>query len=97
MSTVLIQTRIPKEDRDQAEAICKKYGITLNDAFRIFSRAIINTNSVPVQMSVINSNDGNDLTDAEREAIYQYEENPELATDEEVKAVEKELGIKLSH
>ena len=95
MSTIVVQTRMPKEDRDQAEAICKKVGISLNDAFRIFSRAIINTQSVPVNMAIINSNDGNDLSVQERVAIYNYENNPEIATDEEVLAVEKQLGIKL--
>jgi hypothetical protein len=47
-------------------------------------------------MSVINSNDGNDLSDAEREAIYQYETNPQLLSAEESSKFLEELKQSLN-
>jgi addiction module RelB/DinJ family antitoxin len=93
-TTTVIQTRIPLIDKEMAEKICEYYGLSLNEAIRLMVKSIVNTNSIPVNLS-LKSNER--LPDAsELEAIKNFIANPDTMSVEETKELEKELGIRLN-
>ena len=82
-NTTVIQTRIPLFDKEMAEKICEYYGLTLNEAIRLMVKSIVNTNSIPVNLS-LKSNER--LPDAvELEAIESFIANPDTLSLEESK------------
>ena len=93
-TTTVIQTRIPLIDKEMAEKICEYYGLSLNEAIRLMVKSIVNTHSIPVNLS-LKSNER--LPDAlELEAIESFIANPDPMSEEEMKEWEQELGIKLN-
>lgn len=56
-ATTVIQTRIAQEDKKMADSICEQLGLSLNDALRIFVRNIINTRSIPLNLSLSKTNE----------------------------------------
>jgi addiction module RelB/DinJ family antitoxin len=81
-ATTVIQTRISKTDKDLAELVCSRLGLSLNDAYRLFTRSIINTRSIPLDLSL----PGNDFRDPKPDellAIDSFVANPQLLSIEE--------------
>jgi len=88
-ATTVIQTRIPMQDRDMAERICAHFGLTLNEAIRLMVKSIVNTNSIPVNLSMTPNER---LPDAqELAAIESYLANPELLSKAESQEFLQEL------
>jgi addiction module RelB/DinJ family antitoxin len=81
-ATTVIQTRISKTDKDLAELVCSRLGLSLNDAYRLFTRSIINTRSIPLDLS-LPSDLTRDPTPEELLAIDSFIANPQLLSVEE--------------
>jgi addiction module RelB/DinJ family antitoxin len=82
--TTIIQTRISKNDKYLAELVCDRLGLSLNDAFRLFTRSIINTRSVPLDLT-LPADISRDPTVQELKAIDNFVTNPQLLTVAETK------------
>lgn len=55
--STVVQTRVLKTDKEQADEICSQLGLSLNDALRMVIRQIVNTNSIPVKLTIDNMNE----------------------------------------
>ncbi len=93
-ATTIIQTRVPASDKKAADSICQQLGLSLNDALRMFVKAVVNTQSIPLNLTTTQTRQ----PDAqELQAIEEFMHNASIATTQEVQATEKELGIRLTH
>jgi addiction module RelB/DinJ family antitoxin len=82
--TTIIQTRISKNDKYLAELVCDRLGLSLNDAYRLFTRSIINTRSIPLDLS-LPIEISREPTTQEKQVIDNFVANPQLLTAKETK------------
>ena len=92
MSSTVIQTRISQDDRTQAEAISNQLGLSLNDVFRMVVKSIIINRAIPVNLTLPNVERLS--TDAEKLALDNHRDNPDLLGVEESAQFLKELKDK---
>jgi addiction module RelB/DinJ family antitoxin len=93
--TTVIQTRISKSDKEKIDLICDQVGLTFNDVIRIIAKQIVNTNSIQLDLNIPSLIDEREPDEFEKAALDNHQFHSDLASEDDVKELEKELGIKL--